>query len=112
MTTRETATVSALKRKLNRMPAEVRAALQSRHLLGACQARPACQRRSDSRNVVPSLLGMASLLRRYDATEKRKRRAELGTTTIPAGFPRGKRLHMLDELERGDVYMNMTWRPR
>lgn len=65
------------------MPDAVRAALKQRGLTAAYDARPAYQRND--------YLGWIAQAKR-EAT-------------------RAKRLaQMLDELERGDVYMNMAWR--
>ncbi len=73
---------SRLVRARNPMPASVRAALVERGLLGAYEARPAFQKND--------YLGWIT-------------RAKLEGT-------RARRLaQMLDELERGGVYMKMKW---
>lgn len=89
--TRERPTVAAkkkkaaLKRVIVPMPSDVKRLLVSRKLLAAYQARPAYQQND--------YLGWMS-------------RAKLPAT-------RQKRLdQMLDELERGGVYMKMKWAPR
>lgn len=79
------ASVAALQRKLNPMPAGVQEALETRQLLSAYQARPAFQRND--------YLGWISRARSVETREKRLQQ-------------------MLDELERGDCYMSMAWRPR
>ncbi len=67
------------------MPAVVREALAERELTAAYENRPAYQRND--------YLGWIAA-------------AKLDVT-------RANRLaHMLEELARGDVYMNMAWRPR
>lgn len=71
-----------LTRDLNPMPDWVREALASRGLLDAYGARPAYQRND--------YLGWIGRARREDT--RRKRLAQ-----------------MLDELERGGVYMRMSW---
>ena len=74
-----------LTRAPNPMPAPVREALAQRDLTAAYESRPAYQRND--------YLGWIAA-------------AKLEAT-------RAKRLaHMLDELARGGVYMNMVWRPR
>lgn len=75
----------ALKRDLNPMPDFVRAALDARGMTGLYQARPPYQR-----NDYLSWIGGA----KREET-RRKRLAQ-----------------MLDELERGDVYMRMAWRDK
>lgn len=73
----------ALTRDLNPMPDDVRADLEVRGLMAAYRARPAYQQND--------YLGWIARAKR------------------PA--TRAKRLaQMLDELERGDAYMNMTYR--
>ena len=73
---------SNLKRPLNPMPAFVREALEAKGLVAAYEARPPYQRND--------YLGWIA-------------RAKLPAT-------QQKRLaQMLDELQRGDVYMKMTW---
>ncbi|AWV08122.1 YdeI/OmpD-associated family protein [Marilutibacter maris] len=79
------ATAGGLKRELDPMPAEVLAALRERGLLDAHRARPACQRND--------CLGWIARTRREDTRSRRLQQ-------------------MLDELRRGDAYMNMAWRPR
>jgi uncharacterized protein YdeI (YjbR/CyaY-like superfamily) len=74
-----------LRRPVQRMPAFVRRALNERGLLVQYRERPAYQRND--------YLGWIAGAQR-DATKQ-------------------KRLEqMLNELERGGVYMNMKWRPR
>lgn len=73
----------ALTRDLHPMPDEVRAALESRGLVAAYESRPAYQRND--------YLGWIARAKRPETRERRLRQ-------------------MLDELERGDVYMNMAWR--
>lgn len=71
-----------LKRAIHPMPETVRAALKERGLTAAYEARPAYQRND--------YLGWITQAKREET--------------------RGKRLaQMLDELERGGVYMNMRW---
>lgn len=72
----------ALKRPLNPMPAFVREALEAEGLTPAYEARPAYQRND-------YLWWIASPAR----AETRRKRLD----------------QMLDELKRGDVYMNMKW---
>lgn len=79
------ATAGGLKRELDPMPAEVLAALRERDLLDAYRARPAYQRND--------YLGGIARARREDTRSRRLQQ-------------------MLDELRRGDAYMNMAWRPR
>lgn len=67
------------------MPVEVRAALEERRLLDAYRARPAYQQND--------YLGWIARARRPDTRAKRLTR-------------------VLGELEAGNVYMNMSWRPR
>ena len=67
------------------MPAFVRAALESSGLTAAYRARPTYQRND--------YLGWITRAKREDT--RRRRLAQ-----------------MLDELERGGVYMKMAWRPR
>lgn len=82
MTTKQ---ASRLKRDLNPMPDAIKQTLQQRGLLRAYEDRPPYQRND--------YLGWIS-------------RAKLATT-------QEKRLQqMLDELEQGDVYMKMVWRPK
>jgi uncharacterized protein YdeI (YjbR/CyaY-like superfamily) len=74
---------SRLTRPIQPMPAFVRAALEKRHVLPDYRARPDYQK-----NDYLSWITRA----KREATQQ-------------------KRLdQMLDELERGDVYMNMAWR--
>ena len=73
-----------LKRALNPMPAFVRQALAARNLTAAYEARPPFQR-----NVYVGWIARAR------KEETRRRRLE----------------QMLDELEEGDIYMKMRWRP-
>jgi uncharacterized protein YdeI (YjbR/CyaY-like superfamily) len=72
----------ALKRALNPMPDEVRAALEERGLMAAYEARPPYQR-----NDYLWWIGAAK------RPETRRKRLN----------------QMLDELERGGVYMGMRW---
>jgi len=72
----------ALKRKLNRMPDDIRDRLGKRGLAKAYEARPAYQR-----NDYLGWIAQAKL-----AATREKRLAQ-----------------MLDELEAGDAYMNMKW---
>jgi uncharacterized protein YdeI (YjbR/CyaY-like superfamily) len=74
-----------LKRPKNPMPVFVRNALNERGLMEAYRARPRYQRNDYLGWII---------------------RAKLMATKL-------KRLHqMLDELQDGKLYMNMTWRPR
>lgn len=76
---------SRLKRERQRMPADVRTALQQRGVIAQYALRPAYQQND-------YLAWIARAVR-------------------PA--TRQKRLNqMLDELQRGGVYMNMKWQPR
>jgi hypothetical protein len=75
---------SGLKRPRNPMPYFVRSALVKRGLLEAYQGRPPYQRND--------YLGWISRAK-LDATRQRRLR------------------QMLDELERGERYMNMRWSP-
>jgi uncharacterized protein YdeI (YjbR/CyaY-like superfamily) len=74
--------MSGLKRALNPMPDDVRSALAERGLTAAYEARPDYQKND--------YLGWISRAKRPDTKQKRLDQ-------------------MLDELERGGVYMNMTW---
>jgi uncharacterized protein YdeI (YjbR/CyaY-like superfamily) len=74
--------MSSLKRKRNRMPAEISAALAARGVRAAYDARPAYQR-----NDYLGWIGRAV------RQETRVKRVE----------------QMLDELARGGVYMRMRW---
>lgn len=67
------------------MPDAIRDALEARRLTEAYEARPAYQRKD--------YLGWIAQGQRPATREKRLNQ-------------------MLDELEAGDVYMNMPWRPR
>jgi hypothetical protein len=73
-----------LRRPIQRMPAFVRRALDERGLLASYRQRPAYQRND--------YLGWIARAQRDET--KQKRLAQL-----------------LDELERGGVYMKMKWRP-
>jgi uncharacterized protein YdeI (YjbR/CyaY-like superfamily) len=76
---------SKLKRPVQAMPAAVLAALRARGVLTEYRARPAYQRNDYLRWIAQA---------KREATQQ-------------------KRLQqMLAELEQGDVYMNMAWRPR
>lgn len=76
---------SRLTRDLQPMPDDVRAALEAHSVLDAYYARPAYQQND------------------YLGWMARAKRPETRT----------KRLNvMLEELARGDVYMNMRWNPR
>jgi uncharacterized protein YdeI (YjbR/CyaY-like superfamily) len=75
--------MTTLKRDINPMPADIRAALEERGLMAAYDRRPAYQRND--------YLGWIA---RAKLDETRKKRLD----------------QMLDELERGGVYMNMKWR--
>ena len=72
----------ALQREINPMPDDVRSALAARRLMQAYEARPPYQR-----NDYLGWIGRAK------GADTRKKRLE----------------QMLDELERGGVYMNMKW---
>ncbi|MGX8011994.1 YdeI/OmpD-associated family protein [Mesorhizobium sp. ORM8.1] len=74
--------MSGLKRALNPMPDDVRNALTERGLTAAYEARPDYQKND--------YLGWISRAKRPDTKQKRVDQ-------------------MLDELERGGVYMNMAW---
>ena len=76
---------SRLKRPLHAMPDEVRQALEERQLMAAYEARPAYQRND--------YLGW--ITRAQKAATQHKRLAQ-----------------MLDELESGDRYMKMMYRPK
>ena len=75
---------TTLTRALNPMPDEVRTALRERGLMQAFDARPPYQRND--------YLGWIARAKREET--RRRRLAQ-----------------MLDELEAGDVYMKMAWRP-
>ena len=75
---------AGLSRPIQPMPPSVEQALQERGLIAAYQARPPYQRND--------YLGWINRAKRPETKERR--------------------LHqMLSELERGDVYMKMAWRP-
>lgn len=74
---------SRMKREIHEMPEEIRSALEARQVMAAYRARPAYQQND--------YVGWIT-------------RAKLPAT-------RAKRLEqMLDELERGGVYMRMAWK--
>ncbi len=75
--------MARLTRALNPMPENVRSALRERGLTAAYDARPAYQRND--------YLGWIARAKRDDTKAKRLNQ-------------------MLDELERGGVYMDMVWR--
>lgn len=75
---------SKLKRQRHSMPAFVRRALEERGLTDAYKQRPAYQQND--------YLGWIERAKRHDTKEKRLRQ-------------------MLDELEKGGVYMNMKHNP-
>ena len=75
--------MTGLKRAINVMPQDVRALLDARGLAQAYAERPAYQRND--------YLGWIARAKR---AETRQRRVD----------------QMLDELQRGGVYMNMVWR--
>lgn len=79
---RPTVDTSRMTREILDMPADIAAALEERDLAEAYDARPAYQQND--------YVGWISRARR---AETRSRRIE----------------QMLDELERGNVYMNMAW---
>jgi uncharacterized protein YdeI (YjbR/CyaY-like superfamily) len=74
-----------LKRLVNPMPAFVRDALLKRELMEAYRSRPAYQQND--------YVGWISRAKRQETREKRL-------------------AQMLTELERGDKYMNMAYRPK
>jgi uncharacterized protein YdeI (YjbR/CyaY-like superfamily) len=74
--------MAELKRALNPMPEDVRAGLVQLKLVDAYEARPAYQRND--------YLGWITRARNEETRAKRLRQ-------------------MLDELGKGDVYMNMGW---
>lgn len=76
---------SRLKRPLNEMPDFVRDALLERGLMDAFSSRPPYQRND--------YLGWILRAKRQETKERRL-------------------AQMLDELEAGDRYMKMNWRPR
>lgn len=73
-----------LKRPHNPMPADVLEALIIRNLVGAYEARPPFQRND--------YIGWICRARKDETRQKRL-------------------AQMLDELEEGDIYMKMRWRP-
>lgn len=73
-----------LKRDLNPLPPEVRAALEERGLRAAYEARPPFQRND--------YLGWIGRARKPETRQKRLDQ-------------------MLDELQDGDIYMKMRWSP-
>ncbi|WP_146655454.1 YdeI/OmpD-associated family protein [Labilithrix luteola] len=73
-----------LKRAIQPMPAFVKRALDERGLMPAYRARPAFQQND--------YLGWIARAKRDETKQKRL-------------------TQMLDELDAGDVYMNMKWRP-
>lgn len=75
--------MTGLKRSLNPMPDDVRAALTERGLMATYGARPDYQKND--------YLGWIARAKRPDTRKKRLDQ-------------------MLDELRRGGVYMNMAWR--
>ena len=75
--------MTGLKRALNPMPDDVHAALTKRGVMATYEARPDCQKND--------YLGWISRAKRSDTRQKRLDQ-------------------MLDELQRGGVYMNMAWR--
>lgn len=76
--------LSSLRRPVHSMPDHVRDALVERGLLAAYEARPPYQRND--------YLGWVTRAKREDTRQRRLQQ-------------------MLDELEQGDVYMNMKWSP-
>jgi len=74
-----------LKRPLQPMPGFVREAIEARGMMDAYHARPAYQQND--------YLGWINRAKRMDTKQKRLDQ-------------------MLDELEGGETYMNMAWRPR
>lgn len=79
------ASIAASRRKLNPMPGQVQEALDAHHLRAAYEARPALQRND--------YLGWIARARSAETRDQRLQQ-------------------MLDELERGDCFMSMAWRPR
>ncbi|PBB26108.1 YdeI/OmpD-associated family protein [Mesorhizobium sp. WSM4307] len=75
--------MTGLKRPLNPMPDLIHAVLTERGLMTACEARPDYQKND--------YLGWIARAKRPDTRQKRLDQ-------------------MLDELQRGGVYMNMAWR--
>lgn len=73
-----------LKRALNPMPEQVLEGLLKRNLLSAFEARPPFQRND--------YLGWIARARKEETRDKRL-------------------AQMLDELEDGDIYMKMRWKP-
>lgn len=78
-------TAARLTQAPNPMPAGVRQELVRRKLMPAYEQRPAYQRND--------YLGWIARAKRDETRQKRL-------------------AQMLEELERGDAYMNMAWRPR
>lgn len=76
--------MSALRRPHNRMPPDIERALRERGLDAAFDARPPYQRND--------YLGWITRAKREDTRTRRL-------------------AQMLDELEAGDRYMDMSWRP-
>jgi uncharacterized protein YdeI (YjbR/CyaY-like superfamily) len=74
--------MSGLKRALNPMPDDIRAALSERGLMAAYEARPDYQQND--------YLGWIARAKRGDTRQKRLDQ-------------------MLDELQRGGLYMKMAW---
>ena len=76
---------TGLRRPRNPMPGYVRDALHKRRLMEAYRARPSYQQND--------YLGWIGRAKRQETKDKRLKQ-------------------MLDELERGDLYMKMAWRSR
>jgi uncharacterized protein YdeI (YjbR/CyaY-like superfamily) len=76
---------SGLSRPIHPMPDFVREALEERGLVDAYRRRPAYQQND--------YVGWINRAKRPETKQKRLQQ-------------------MLDELERGDLYMKMAWRPR
>ncbi len=79
---RQSVDTSRMKREIYDMPPDIAEALDERQLAEAYDARPAYQRND------------------YDGWITRAKRAETRTRRLE---------QMLDELERGNLYMNMKW---
>ena len=77
--------MTPLKRPRHPMPEFVREALEARGLMDAYNARPPYQRND--------YIGWITRAKREETKQKRLNQ-------------------MLDELEKGDVYMKMDWKPR
>ena len=75
--------MTQLRRDLNPMPGDIRARLEAERLMEAYAVRPAYQRND--------YLGWIGRAKRPETQAKRLEQ-------------------MIDELKRGDVYMNMAWR--